>query len=337
MEFTNLERIKLNSTLLKKDVEVLAYKKDDNYVLSFTHLRELYNVWKRELKLSDSYSYDTEIAPDGRLLCGVVNFKITDSNGISSMYMGEVNTNNLNSEIAKAFPLKTALNRAMSSAIINYFGLGNYYTNEEIAVDLNSAPSNNTHSASKVSSIEFPYIKSEAKTNNQAENEVKNSEKNITTEEKITPEPTDTPAPATTDTTIKSAPECPIMEEEVVNPTVDIPNVTEEAEEIDEFDIPDGAPTNDDTIIDAETVPVEAPEINVTEKDESGFTHDSIVGFTIPFKEKTVEYFINSYFDEDSDDHIAATRLIDAYKNGLSVPDEKTKKMLAYLCKEITK
>lgn len=116
----------INSTMVFKingeDIEFPAYKKGNSIIVSFSRLRKFYNNNKEKLGVNDHIKFcDSKIGTNGEVAHAFVCVNLT-SKDFNYDYIGEVTSAEYRDDVDKKFPLSIAYNRALSSALLSYFG-----------------------------------------------------------------------------------------------------------------------------------------------------------------------------------------------------------------------
>ena len=133
----------INSTMVFKingeDIEFPAYKKGNSIIVSFSRLRKFYNNNKEKLGVNDHIKFcDSKIGANGEVAHAFVCVNLT-SKDFNYDYIGEVTSAEYRDDVDKKFPLSIAYNRALSSALLSYFGFPEktYTTVQFLADDAN--------------------------------------------------------------------------------------------------------------------------------------------------------------------------------------------------------
>ena len=122
------------------EMEIETYEKDGCNVISHTVLAKLLNQFKTECKLIEDYAPLSEQFLDTEHGIYVVTRDIRDpENGVVYRGIGEVNPNNIESDIARKNPVVMAFNRALDKAFIDFLGCEKkFYSSIEFADSSNS-------------------------------------------------------------------------------------------------------------------------------------------------------------------------------------------------------
>lgn len=115
-----------NHNPLKRSIEIDGYKNNGLTIISFSKLRAFFENNKSDygvdysIKFCDSKASYTEKGVVHAFTC----ITLKDNNGYVNDFIGEITDAEMNNAIAKNHPLSCALNRALSAALIAYFGFG---------------------------------------------------------------------------------------------------------------------------------------------------------------------------------------------------------------------
>lgn len=103
-------------------IEFPTYKKGDNNIVSFTRLRKFYLNNKEKYNLNNSIKFcDSKITQDGLVAHAFVCITLTGPN-YTNDFVGEVTSAEYRDDVDKKNPISLAYNKALSAALLNYFG-----------------------------------------------------------------------------------------------------------------------------------------------------------------------------------------------------------------------
>lgn len=105
-----------------ENIDFPAYQKGNKTIVSFSRLRKFYNNNKEKYGVNDHIKFcDSKIGPNGDVSHAFVCVNLVAEN-FNNDYIGEVTSLEYRDDVDRKFPISIAYNRALSSALLSYFG-----------------------------------------------------------------------------------------------------------------------------------------------------------------------------------------------------------------------
>lgn len=153
----------INSTITfnikGKEIAFPAYQKGNKTIVSYNKLRKFYFNNKEEYGINDHIKFcDSRIGTNGEVAHAFVCVNLSGE-GFNGDFIGEVTSAEYRDDIDKKFPLAIALNRALSAALLSYFGFPDktYTTVQFLAEDEEDTEANNQSAPTIGENETIPY------------------------------------------------------------------------------------------------------------------------------------------------------------------------------------